>query len=115
MRGWFWTGHAAWTDDAAPASILYGSRVTRRGDFEWTLNAVRAWLEASSPGELRVHLETVTPGFQGFSVSLDGNPGPSDPAFAWKLRKGRNTLEARARNGAGREGPPSRVALEFRD
>ena len=114
MRGWFWTGHVAWTDGAAPASPLYGQRVTRRGDFEWTLNTVRAWLEAASPGELRVHLESVTPGFETFVVALDeGPPKPSDGSFTWKLRRGRNTLEARSRNSAGREGPPSRVVLEL--
>ena len=104
----------AWTDGAVPASPLYGQRVTRRGDFEWTLNTVRAWLEAASPGELRVHLESVTPGFETFVVALDeGHPKPSDAAFTWKLRRGRNTLEARSRNSAGREGPPSRVVLEL--
>ncbi len=116
MRGWFWTGHVAWTDGEAPASFLYGNRVTRRGDFEWTLNTVRLWLEAAGPGEVRVHLETVTPGFETFLVSLDGgNPAPGEAVFTWKLRKGRNTLEARSRNTAGREGPPSRIVLDFRD
>lgn len=116
MRGWFWSGHVAWTDREAPASLLYGNRVSRRGDFEWTLNTVHLTLEAAGPGELRVHLDTVTPGFDSFLVSLDeGNPKPSEAVFTWKLRKGRNTLEARARNAAGRDGPPSRVVLDLRE
>ncbi len=116
MRGWFWTGHYAWTDREAPASLLYGNRVTRRGDWMWTLNQARLVLEAA-PGEreLLVHLETETPGFTTFLASIDeGEKKPVDSGFTWRLHKGRNALEAVPRNAAGREGIPGRIVLDLR-
>ncbi len=116
MRGWFWPGHVAWTDGAAPASLLYGSRATRRGDWDWTPNASFLRLSAEAPDEIRVRLETETPGFEAFEVAIDGGkPAASDAVFSWKLRPGRNTLEARSRNSAGRRGPPGRVVLELKE
>jgi transglutaminase-like putative cysteine protease len=115
MRGWFWTGHVAWSDREAPASPIYGRRVTRRGDFEWTWNTVHLTLEAVGPGELRVHLDTETPGFAAYLVSLDGAaPRPLSSGFPWTLRKGKNAIEVRTRNTAGRQGPPARIEIELR-
>jgi hypothetical protein len=114
MRGWFWTGHVAWTDREAQPSLLYGNRVSRRAEWEWTLNTVRLWFEAGKPGELRVHLETVTPGLETCVVDVNGDrPVAADGVYTWTLRKGRNTLHAKARNVAGREGPTSRVVFEL--
>jgi len=115
MRGWFWTGHHVWTDDEAPASLLYGHRVRRKGDWEWTLNQTRIELEATSTaGELRVHLETETPGFDTFLADINGGGWqPVKSGFVWKLRAGKNRLDVRTRNTAGREGIISRVVLEL--
>src|SRR5262249_10891360 len=64
MRGWFWTGHHVWTEDEAPAAMLYGNRVTSASNWNWTLNQAHIVLEpTTTAGELRVHLDTVTPGF----------------------------------------------------
>ena len=114
MRGWFWTGHHVWTDPDSPASLLYGNRVTNRRDWEWTLNQARFTLEATAaPGELRVHLDTETPGFDTFLAGVDGQRArPVASGFVWKLHAGKNTLEIRPRNRAGREGIPSRVVIE---
>jgi len=114
MRGWFWTGHHAWTDADYPASLLYGNRVSDRRNWEWTLNQAHYTLEATgTPGELRVHLDTQTPGFDTFVADLDGaGPKPVPSGFIWKLHAGKNRLEVRPRNIAGREGIPSRVVLE---
>lgn len=115
MRGWFWTGHFAWDDAEAPASLLYGHRVSRPADFDWTLNETRILLEATSqPAELRVHLDTVTPGLEAFAARFDGGAekAVSNP-FAWPLRAGPNRLEVRARNKAGRDGPASLLHLEY--
>jgi hypothetical protein len=35
---WAWTGSYVWTDAEVPAGLLFGHRVAKRGDFEWTLN-----------------------------------------------------------------------------
>jgi hypothetical protein len=114
LRGWFWTGHAVWTDDELPASRIYPHRVRRRGDFEWTLNRIHVTLEAGAArGELRVHLDTETPGFETFLVRIDGGDWtPARTGFAWSLRPGRNLLEVRSRNRAGREGITSSTLIE---
>src|ERR1039457_661941 len=48
---WSWTGHYVWTDAEAPAGLLFGNRVTKRGDFQWTLNQAHYVLESGkAPG-----------------------------------------------------------------
>ena len=114
MRGWFWTGHYAWSDAAAPAALLYGHRVSRVEDWQWTLNQSRIDLEATStPSELRVHLDTVTPSFDMFVAKLDdGEWQKVSSGFSWKLHTGKNRLEVKSRNTAGREGAASYVVIE---
>lgn len=115
MRGWFWTGHHAWTDADYPASLLYGHRVGSRRNWEWTLNQAHYTLEAAgTAGEVRVHLDTQTPGFDTFLAAIDGGRAePVTSGFVWKLRPGKNRLEVRPRNTAGREGLSSRVTVEY--
>jgi len=115
MRGWFWTGHHAWSDTEHPASLLYSHRESNPHNFEWTLNQAHLTLEATkTPGTLQVFLETETPGFEAFVVTIDDQPDRVDPAttFEWKLHPGRNSLAVRPRNIAGRDGIVSRVVIE---
>jgi hypothetical protein len=106
MRGWFWTGHHVWTDDAFPAGMLYSQRVTRRGNFEWTPNRTHVTLEPlAAAGEVRVHLDTATPGFREFRGTLDGREQTFATGFVWKLHAGTNRLVVGARNTADRDGP----------
>jgi len=65
------------------------------------------------PGELRIHLDTETPGFGAFLAEVDGTGlKPVSSGFIWQLHAGKNRLEVRPRNVAGREGIPSRVVIE---
>lgn len=114
MRGWFWTGHYVWTDEASPASLLYGNRVSLPTNWDWTLNQTHIVLEATTtPGQLRVQLDAVTPSFASFEVKLDGREWRRSTAdFPWQLRPGKNRLEARSANTAGRAGRISSVELE---
>lgn len=113
MRGWFWTGHVAWSDDDYPASLLYGERAVRSQDWDWTLNQTRIVLEATrTPGEVRVHLESDTPVFERWLGAVDGeSPKDVRNGFLWKLHAGENALTVRSQNIAGRAGSPSRVVL----
>jgi hypothetical protein len=115
MRGWFWTGHYVWTDGQAPASLLYGNRVVSRRNWEWTLNQTRFALEATAiPGELRVHLDTETPGFGTFLADVDRKgKQPIASGFLWKLREGKNRLDVGTRNSAGGERMASRIILAY--
>ena len=117
MRGWFWTGHHVWTDADYPASLLYGNRVNNRRNWEWTLNQAHCKLEATeTPGVLRVHLDTETPGFETFLADIDTKgKRPIASGFLWRLHESKNQLEIRPRNLAGREGITSKVAIELRN
>jgi len=115
MRGWFWTGHQVWTDDEGPAAMLYGNRVTSPNNWNWTLNQAHIVLEPTvTPGEVRVHLDTVTPDFDTFLMQIDGgNSLPTTSGFIWKLHRGKNRLQVRPRNKAGREGIASWIVLDY--
>ena len=114
MRGWFWTGHYVWNDAEYPAGLLYGNRVGNVRNWEWTLNQAHYTLEATTtPGELCVHLDTMTPGFDTFLAQIDGGGWKSvETGFVWRLMPGANRLEVRPRNIAGREGIVSHVVIE---
>ena len=111
---WSWTGHYVWTDDAVPAGLLFGNRVARHSDFEWTLNQAHYVLEPTQPGRFLVHLDTETPSFQTFLAEIDeGQKRPVSADFTWTLHPGKNQLRVRPRNILGREGIPSWIALEY--
>jgi len=115
MRGWFWTGHYVWTDDTLPAAMLYGHRVTRRENWDWSVNQVHITLEpTATKGEFRVHCDTETPGFETFVAKVDaGETTPQKTGFAWKLKPGKNRIEARSRNITGRVGAASWIEIEM--
>jgi len=115
MRGWFWTGHYVWSDDTLPAAMLYGNRVTRRENWNWSVNQVHITLEpTTTKGEFRVHCDTETPGFDTFTAKIDGGAAqPQKSGFAWKLKPGKNRVEVRSRNIAGREGAASWIEIEM--
>lgn len=113
--GWTWDGFQVWTDADVPAEPLYPHLVTRRGNFEWTLNQAHFVLEpTATPGEFRVHLDTETPGFDTFLAQIDGGTeSPVCSGFTWKLHAGRNILKVWPRNNAGRDGIASWINLEM--
>jgi hypothetical protein len=116
MRGWFWTGHYVWSDQAAPARPLYSKRISKPGNWEWTLNQVHLVLEARpQPGALQVHFDTQTPGLQSFLARVDSGQAEKVSApFVWKLHAGTNRLQIHPRNVAGRDGSTSDIVLEYR-
>ena len=112
---WSWTGSYVWTDPEVPAGMLFGNRVAKLNDFEWTLNQAHYVLEPSEkPGTLRVHLDTETPSFDTYLAEIDsGEMKPVPAVFTWTLHRGKNLLRVRPRNVAGREGIPSWISLEY--
>lgn len=113
MRGWFWTGHYVWTDAAYPASMLYGNRVGNPSNWDWSLNQAQVRLEATTTaGEVRVHLETETPGFEKYFAAIDEDGSKAvESGFLWRLHAGENRLEVWPQNRAGRRGVTSRIVL----
>ncbi|MBU6400879.1 MAG: transglutaminase-like domain-containing protein, partial [Verrucomicrobia bacterium] len=112
---WSWTGHYVWTDAVVPAGLLFGHRVARHNDFEWTLNQARFVLEPlPKPGVLRVHLDTETPSFETYLAEIDGGAKrPVSSGFTWTLHPGTNRLRVRPQNVAGRQGIPSWITVEY--
>ena len=115
--GWTWTGFDVWTDGDVPARPLYPNLITRHGDFEWTLDQAHFVLEPlSTPDEMRVHLDTETPGFEAFIAQIDeGAKSPVTAIFTWKLHAGHNRLKVWPRNNAGRDGIASWIDLDLPD
>lgn len=113
MRGWFWTGHHLWSDSQAPRSLLFSQVEERRENISWTLNQTEFALLPRSDEALVVSLATVTPGFEAYLAQFDGQPLQAvQDGFVWKLHPGRNRLDVRTRNTAGRLGPVSWIELE---
>ena len=64
-------------------------------------------------GELRVQLNTETPGFDTFLADIDGKEWRKvGTEFIWDLHSGKNRLEVRPRNTAGREGIVSKIVID---
>jgi hypothetical protein len=112
---WSWTGHYVWTDQDVPAGLLFGNRVAKHHDFEWTLDQAHFVLEpGAKPGVLRVHLDTETPSFDTFLAEIDGGANQRvGSGFEWQLHPGKNQLRVRPRNLAGRDGIPSWIRLNY--
>ena len=105
-----------WEDAAAPvASPEYGNTTCRSGDFYWTLNKTAIDLQQTDAADtLKVTLDTVTPNFQKFVVSIDGGEWEQRPAsLPWKLHEGENVLRAKSVNGFGVEGIESVARVAY--
>lgn len=89
---------------------------SRPVNLYWTINTTHIGL-AARPREdtLRVRLTSVTPGFMHYQVRMDeGVWGTQAERFAWQLHPGVNTLEVKAVNICGVEGPVSRLSISSR-
>ncbi|MGA2662251.1 MAG: transglutaminase-like domain-containing protein [Verrucomicrobiota bacterium] len=112
---WSWTGLYVWTDSEVPAGLLFGHRVAKPSDFQWTLNQAHYALEpGKEPGAFRVYMDTETPSFETFLAEIDaGEKKTASSGFTWTLHPGKNHLRVRPRNVSGREGIPSWIALDY--
>ncbi len=91
-----------------------GTRTSRNGDVFWTLNQAYIHLYDNGNSSLKVQLETHTPNFERFEVSVDnGDWQASEPALFWELHKGQNHLKARSVNKFGVIGPEHKIILKL--
>jgi len=111
-----WDGYLWWTDDIIPRYPEYSLQTSRPGDFYWSVNQSRIYLEAGGePGSLTVQLETVTPNFAHYLVQFDGGEWKAQSApFSWTLHPGRNELAVRSVNAFGVQGRISRAVVDYR-
>jgi len=89
-----------------------GIRTSRTGDLFWTLNQAYIHLYDQGNSFLEVQLETHTPNFESFEVSIDnGKWQISDPVFSWELHGGQNHLKARSVSKFGVIGAAHKIVL----
>lgn len=90
-----------------------GTRTRRVGDVFWTLNQAHIHLYDQGSSDLKVQLETHSPNFENFEVSVDNGPWISSEAiFLWELHKGQNFVKARSVNKFGVRGPEHKIVLK---
>lgn len=106
-------GYLWWKDTPIPEYEEYTLHSSHDRDFHFTLHEAQVFLQAAEDAaKLEVVLDTVTPNFKTFEVRLDGGEWAASPAaFAWPLRAGANTLEARSVDVFGLAGPVSRITV----
>lgn len=115
-----------WEDQAVPTeSPEYGKTSCRPVDFYWSLNETVIDLVAAGsiladaagikPAvTVDVTLTTVTPNFEKFIVSIDGDQWEARPAsFVWKLHSGENALRVKSVNKFGVSGPESITRIKL--
>ena len=92
---------------------VLGTRTRRVEDVFWTLNQAHIHLYDQGSSELKVQLETHTPNFESFEVSIDnGEWKSSEPILSWELHEGQNFLKARSVNQFGVCGPEHKIVLK---
>ena len=106
-------GYLWWSDDADPKYAEYSLQTTWPGDFYWSVNQTRLYLQAGrEPDSLQVDLETVTPNFSHFLVQLDDGAWESSEApLQWQLHAGENQLAVRSANVSGKQGRIARARV----
>ena len=91
-----------------------GIRTSRNADVFWTLNQAYIHLYDNGNTSLKVQMETHTPNFERFEVSIDnGDWQTSEPILSWELHKGQNHLKARSVNKFGVTGPEHKIVLKI--
>ena len=110
---WSWNGYLNWADDQVPPLPHFTRHANRRADFYPTLNQTRYVAEAVDERQLRIYLDTETPGFTTFQERIDGQSWQECPAqIDWPLHEGLNVLEMRALNNMGVPGVVSALNVE---
>lgn len=90
-----------------------GTRTRQIGDIFWTLNQAYIHLYDQGSAHLSVQLETHTPNFKHFEVSIDnGEWKISDPVITWEVHSGQNHLKARSVNKFGVTGHEHKIILK---
>lgn len=109
-----WDGYLWWSDDSDPRYPEYSLQSSRPGDFYWSVNQTRLYLQATGEsGVLRVDLEHTTPNFSHFLVQFDGGEWQErrELPMTWKLHLGENELAVRSVNLFGRMGRIARARV----
>ena len=102
-----WDGYLWWSDGIDPKYAEYSLQTSRPGDFYWSVNQTRIYLQAAEDGQsLQVDLEHTVPNFSHFLVRESGGQWREEreARFVWSLTASENQLEAQAVNVFGKTG-----------
>ena len=102
-----WDGYLWWSDGIDPKYAEYSLQTSRPGDFYWSVNQTRIYLQAAEDGQsLQVDLEHTAPNFSHFLVRESGGQWREEreARFVWSLTASENQLEAQAVNVFGKTG-----------
>lgn len=102
-----WDGYLWWSDDIDPKYAEYSLQTTRPGDFYWSVNQTRIYLQVADNAQaLQVDLEHTAPNFSHFLIrENDGDWREEREArFEWTLTSGKNQLAVRSVNIFGKRG-----------
>ncbi len=105
-----------WEDGPVPAdSPEYGLTSNREADLYWPVNETAIELYAgTSTDALVVDLKTNTPNFEKFMVKVGTKRWQErKPGFTWKLKPGRNAIQAKSVNSLGVSGPVSKAVVQM--
>ncbi len=111
-----WGGNQflGWYSEKFPRKREYGMHTSRRQDFNPALNQSELTVsETERPGVLRVDIDTETPCFDCFLVTIEKGKEIEvrNSFFEWPLHEGLNRLRVQTRNTAGALGPESEVRI----
>ena len=101
-----YAGHLKYRRGREPAMPYYWHYTSRRGDIEWTVGEVNAFLTAVAPGRVLVQFRSQMPHTRAVRV-IDGTRAPREitaDSYLWRPTEG-GTLSLAAVNALGRTGP----------
>jgi hypothetical protein len=109
-------GYLWWSVDIDPKYAEYSLQTSRPGDFYWSVNQTRLYLQVGAePDTLQVDLETVTPNFSHFLVQIDeGEWEERQAPLQWALHPGENRLAVRSANVFGKQGRSAGARVEYK-
>ncbi|MCK4649532.1 transglutaminase domain-containing protein [bacterium] len=109
-----------WVDAKTPPLTFYLLKTNQTSDIYYTLNQVEIGLSYQKSfhpkqNSVKVQLTHNVPNFDRYLVRINqtGDWEEGTSPFEWRIKKGLNTLEVKARNRAGADGPISRVVLRL--
>jgi hypothetical protein len=106
-----------WKDVRLPPVLNFKTDVSKPDELYWDLNRSHLTFnrELLSREDITVYLQTITPNFSHFEVTIDGvsTLTVKSNKFIWKLHVGANSVEVKSVNAFGQKGIPSNIDINI--
>jgi len=113
---WGWNGYLNHYDAKFPKRVEFQRQSDRFMDFYSPLNQSQVFLsETDKQGELKVDINTFTPGFKTFLVRVDDGKWTEEKkdSWIWNLNAGMNEIETRVETAQKILGPISSIIVTY--